>query len=87
MLSEVQSPVTPFSHSLMPASRNSSLYVHPALFWIIHALKAVFEGMTVPFYVYKLFPEGPITMQLIAELRQMWQEFMAILHHFTIDTL
>lgn len=87
LLSEVQIPVTQVAHPLMAESRNSSLYVHPALFMNKHALKAVFEGMTVPFYVYKLFPEGPITMQLIAEMRQMWQEVMAILKHLNIDTL
>ncbi|NBK47246.1 staphylopine biosynthesis dehydrogenase [Staphylococcus delphini] len=87
LMAQVQIPVTTVAHPLMAESRNSSLYVHPALFMNEHALKAVFEGMTVPFYVYKLFPEGPITMRLIAEMRQMWQEVMAILQRLNIDTL
>ncbi|WP_086428763.1 staphylopine biosynthesis dehydrogenase [Staphylococcus cornubiensis] len=87
LMSHVQIPVTVVAHPLMAESRNSSLYVHPALFMNTHALQAVFEGMAVPFYVYKLFPEGPITMRLIAEMRQMWQEVMAILKRLNIDTL
>ena len=43
------------------------------------SLHAIFEGTSVPVYVYKLFPEGPITMTLIREMRQMWQEMMTIL--------
>ena len=58
---------------------NSSLYVHPPLFMNQFSLKAVFEGTKVPVYVYKLFPEGPITMTLIHEMRLMWQEMMMIL--------
>ncbi|HEC2187579.1 TPA: staphylopine biosynthesis dehydrogenase [Staphylococcus delphini] len=87
LMTQIQVPVTEVSHPLMAESRNSSLYVHPALFMNTHALRAVFEGTAVPFYVYKLFPEGPITMRLIAEMRQMWQEVMAILKRLDIDTL
>ncbi|WP_434064695.1 opine metallophore biosynthesis dehydrogenase, partial [Staphylococcus aureus] len=32
--------------------------------------------------MYKLFPEGPITMTLIREMRLMWKEMMAILQAF-----
>ena len=60
-------------------TRNSSLYVHPPLFMNDFSLKAIFEGTDVPVYVYKLFPEGPITMTLIREMRLMWKEMMAIL--------
>ena len=42
------------------------------------SLHAIFECTSVPVYVYKLFPEGPITMTLIREMRQMWQEMMTI---------
>ncbi|ARJ50980.1 staphylopine biosynthesis dehydrogenase [Staphylococcus lutrae] len=87
LLESVDIPVTCVSHPLMAESRNSSLYVHPALFMNTHALRAIFEGMSVPFYVYKLFPEGPITMRLISEMRMMWQEVMAILRKMNIDTL
>lgn len=63
---------------------NSSLYVHPALFMNDFSLQAVFKGTTVPVYVYKLFPEGPITMKLIREMRQMWVELMKILNKLRV---
>ncbi|RAC88496.1 DUF2338 domain-containing protein, partial [Burkholderia multivorans] len=66
---------------------NSSLYVHPPLFMNDFALKAIFEGIDVPVYVYKLFPEGPITMILIREMRQMWQEMMTILQKLSVPSV
>ncbi len=65
-------------------TRNSSLYVHPPLLTNDFSLKAIFEGTDVPVYVYKLFPEGPITMTLIREMRLMWKEMMAILQALSI---
>ncbi|NWK84764.1 opine metallophore biosynthesis dehydrogenase [Staphylococcus sp. GSSP0090] len=64
---------------LLAESRNSSLYVHPPLFMNDFSLNTILNGSTVPVYVYKLFPEGPITMQLIAEMRALWQEINLIL--------
>ncbi len=66
---------------------NSSLYVHPALFMNDFSLQAVFKGTTVPVYVYKLFPEGPITMKLIREMRQMWVEMMKILNELRVPSV
>lgn len=66
---------------------NSSLYVHPPLFMNDFALKTIFEGTDVPVYVYKLFPEGPITMALIREMRQMWQEMMMILQKLSAPSV
>ncbi|MGU3218626.1 opine metallophore biosynthesis dehydrogenase [Staphylococcus aureus] len=51
------------------------------------SLKAIFEGTDVPVYVYKLFPEGPITMTLIREMRLMWKEMMAILQAFRVPSV
>lgn len=68
-------------------SRNSSLYVHPALFMNQFALNNIFYGNDIPVYVYKLFPEGPITMNLIREMRLMWQEVMNILKSLHLPTL
>ncbi|MGZ9472823.1 opine metallophore biosynthesis dehydrogenase, partial [Staphylococcus epidermidis] len=65
---------------------NSSLYVHPPLFMNQFSLKAVFEGTKVPVYVYKLFPEGPITITLIHEMRLMWQEMMMILKKLKVPS-
>ncbi|WP_281187081.1 staphylopine biosynthesis dehydrogenase [Staphylococcus schleiferi] len=87
LMTQIGVPVTVVEHPLQAESRNSSLYVHPALFMNMHALKAVFQGTDVPFFVYKLFPEGPITMKCITEMRLMWQEVMHILQKMNIETL
>lgn len=68
-------------------TRNSSLYVHPPLFMNAFSLNAIFNGTDVPVYVYKLFPEGPITMTLIREMRQMWQEMNKILLKLNVPSM
>lgn len=59
-------------------TRNISLYVHPPLFMNEISLGVIFDRPAVPKFVYKLFPEGPITMQLIKELLRQWEEISAL---------
>ncbi|ASS65369.1 MULTISPECIES: opine metallophore biosynthesis dehydrogenase [unclassified Paenibacillus] len=61
-------------------TRNISLYVHPPLFMNEFALDAVFSlgSERVQTYVYKLYPEGPITPALIRDMRSCWLEISAI---------
>lgn len=72
---------------LFAESRNSSLYVHPPLFMNDFALDVILNGSDVPVYVYKLFPEGPITMGLIHEMRMLWQEINLILEKLNVPSL
>ncbi|WP_046214107.1 opine metallophore biosynthesis dehydrogenase [Paenibacillus wulumuqiensis] len=65
-------------------TRNISLYVHPPLFMNEVALEAVFGEDPIPRYVYKLYPEGPITQQLIRSMLAQWQEITAILKQLNI---
>ncbi|MFS0726925.1 opine metallophore biosynthesis dehydrogenase [Paenibacillus sp. 1P07SE] len=60
--------------ALEAETRNISLYVHPPLFMNEIALEAVFGPPAAPRYVYKLFPEGPITQTLIREMLAQWRE-------------
>ena len=64
-------------------TRNISLYVHPPLFMNALSLDAVFAdpGPAAPrptTYVYKLFPEGPITPALIRDMVAQWRELTAL---------
>ncbi|MBD0023766.1 DUF2338 family protein [Gordonia pseudamarae] len=69
-----------FDDPIAAESRNPSLYVHPALFFNDVTLGAVFDDPVGPQrYVYKLFPEGPITPGLIATMLGQWREMSAIL--------
>ncbi|MEF7438569.1 opine metallophore biosynthesis dehydrogenase [Paenibacillus lautus] len=60
-------------------ARNISLYVHPALFMNDFSLNAIFDESGTRKYVYKLFPEGPITQELIRNMLSQWKEMMNIL--------
>lgn len=59
-------------------TRNISLYVHPALFMNDVTLTALFGASGPPTYVYKLFPEGPITPTLIRAVVAQWRELTAV---------
>ncbi|GAA1409496.1 hypothetical protein AUR04nite_24320 [Glutamicibacter uratoxydans] len=55
-------------------ARNMSLYVHPALFMNDVSLNAVFNPSGPQLFVYKLYPEGPITTTLIRCMVDYWRE-------------
>ncbi|ASW56911.1 opine metallophore biosynthesis dehydrogenase [Plantactinospora sp. KBS50] len=61
-------------------TRNISLYVHPALFMNDVSLAAVFGDPEPVRYVYKLFPEGPITPTLVNEMVCQWKELTGIVN-------
>ncbi|MGM0852786.1 MAG: opine metallophore biosynthesis dehydrogenase [Bacillota bacterium] len=68
-------------------TRNISLYVHPPLFMNDVTLQEIFDEEPSMKYVYKLYPEGPITQQLIRDMRAQWQEMMEILERVKIKPL
>lgn len=65
-------------------TRNISLYVHPPLVMNDTALEAVFAPPSVPRYLYKLFPEGPITPALITTMVAQWQELTQLVEKLGI---
>ncbi|MCM3134647.1 opine metallophore biosynthesis dehydrogenase [Paenibacillus polysaccharolyticus] len=66
------------SSPLEAETRNISLYVHPPLFMNDFSLEVIFGEQRVQKYVYKLYPEGPITPALICSMRSQWQEIEQI---------
>ncbi|WP_460994303.1 opine metallophore biosynthesis dehydrogenase, partial [Staphylococcus aureus] len=72
LLEEVESP-------LHAETRNSAVYMNPPQLMYDFSLQNNYEAEEVQVYVYKLFPEGPMTMTLIREMRLMWQDMMVIL--------
>ncbi|SCY65694.1 hypothetical protein SAMN05720606_107126 [Paenibacillus polysaccharolyticus] len=66
------------SSPLEAETRNISLYVHPPLFMNEFSLEAIFGEQGVQKYVYKLYPEGPITPKLICSMRSQWEEIRQI---------
>nr|WP_154959659.1 opine metallophore biosynthesis dehydrogenase [Paenibacillus xylanexedens] len=66
------------SSPLEAETRNISLYVHPPLFMNDFSLEVIFGEQRVQKYVYKLYPEGPITPALIRSMRSQWQEIRQV---------
>ncbi|MBZ5752920.1 MULTISPECIES: opine metallophore biosynthesis dehydrogenase [Metabacillus] len=68
-------------------TRNISLYVHPPLFMNDFSLSAIFWDIETKKYVYKIYPEGPITQYLIRDLLSQWKEIMNILKKINIKSI
>ncbi|TYP76418.1 opine metallophore biosynthesis dehydrogenase [Paenibacillus methanolicus] len=68
-------------------SRNISLFVHPPLFMNEFSLGAVFGEAHAKKYVYKMFPEGPITQSLIRDMLEAWKEMMSMLDRLGIERI
>ncbi|WP_416147600.1 opine metallophore biosynthesis dehydrogenase [Salipaludibacillus sp. HK11] len=65
-------------------TRNISLYVHPPLFMNDFSLNAIFGELNNKRYVYKIYPEGPITQYLIRDMLAQWKEMMHVLEKINI---
>ncbi|MDQ0059312.1 opine metallophore biosynthesis dehydrogenase [Paenibacillus harenae] len=68
-------------------TRNISLYVHPPLFMNDFSLSAIFDEADSKKYVYKMYPEGPITPYLIRDMLAQWKEITAILGKVNIQSM
>lgn len=55
-------------------TRNITTYVHPPLFMNEFALNELFYGSGPKKYMYKIYPEGPITQHAIRNMVQLWKE-------------
>ncbi|KEK22126.1 opine metallophore biosynthesis dehydrogenase [Bacillus gaemokensis] len=68
-------------------TRNISLYVHPPLFMNDFSLSAIFGELDSQKYVYKIYPEGPITQYLIRDMLSQWKEIMNIVEKINIPDI
>lgn len=68
-------------------TRNISLYVHPPLFMNECSLDVVFQKDNTKKYVYKMFPEGPITQYVIRDMLAIWKEMTAIMEKLNIKVI
>ncbi|MGV2886405.1 opine metallophore biosynthesis dehydrogenase [Paenibacillus taichungensis] len=71
--------------ALEAETRNISLYVHPPLFMNDFSLDAIFGVSDTQKYVYKIYPEGPVTQYLIRDMRTQWNEIMKITDRLRIQ--
>ncbi|WP_243385596.1 opine metallophore biosynthesis dehydrogenase [Bacillus kexueae] len=68
-------------------TRNISLYVHPPLFMNDFSLRVIFGELETKKYVYKIYPEGPITQNLIEEMLAHWKEIITIIEKMNIQSI
>ncbi|WP_311568108.1 opine metallophore biosynthesis dehydrogenase [Photobacterium arenosum] len=64
--------------SISTEARNITSYVHPALFINDFSLETITHPPAIPVYLYKLFPEGPITGAVIRRLVDLWRDISVI---------
>jgi len=68
-------------------TRNISLYVHPPLFMNEFSLRYIFEEEKHQKYVYKIYPEGPITPLLMKNMLNQWKEIMKVLSQLNVKQM
>ncbi|ARC86023.1 hypothetical protein U732_1753 [Clostridium argentinense CDC 2741] len=68
-------------------SKNITVFVHPAFLINDISLNQVFDYDKTNKYVYKLYPEGPITMKTIATMCSLWKEISNVYSQLKIKPM
>lgn len=68
-------------------SKNITIFVHPPFLLNDVSLDQIFSYDNIKKFVYKLYPEGPITMKTIHIMCVLWKEISSVYNHFDIDTM
>lgn len=70
------------SHPIGAESRSITTYVHPPFFLNSFSLHEIFSLTHSTKYMYKLYPEGPITPDAIRSMLRLWKEISNMLVKF-----
>ncbi|WML33699.1 opine metallophore biosynthesis dehydrogenase [Clostridium sp. OS1-26] len=68
-------------------SKNITVFVHPAFLISRISLNKVFDYDKTTKYIYKLYPEGPITMKTISIMRSLWKEISDVYINLKIEPI
>lgn len=68
-------------------SKNITIFVHPAFLINELSLDQIFQYDKSKKYVYKLYPEGPITMKTIDIMHSLWKEISNVYTHLKIKPI
>ncbi|TYR81821.1 DUF2338 family protein [Priestia megaterium] len=63
-------------------ARSITMYVHPPLFLTEFSLAEIFKEERSLKFMYKLYPEGPITQHVIRSMVLLWKEISALIEKF-----
>lgn len=60
-------------------ARGITLYVHPPFFLNNFSMEEIFSKSNIPKYLYKIYPEGPITQYAIRDMLELWKELSGLI--------
>jgi staphylopine/pseudopaline/yersinopine synthase len=81
-LTNIDVEVLLLDNAFSAEGRNITLYVHPAFFITPFSLNHIVSQQPTVKYMYKLFPEGPITPDAIKTLVNLWRDISCVITHF-----
>lgn len=87
VLEKIDVQVTPLDNPFSVEGRNIATYIHPAFFINTFSLDHILSNEGEAKYMYKLYPEGPITMSLIRELLLHWKSISRLLEHYSAQQI
>ncbi|GGH50112.1 hypothetical protein GCM10008014_15010 [Paenibacillus silvae] len=68
-------------------SRSITTYVHPPFFMDSFSLNEIFSLTRSTKYMYKLYPEGPVTSGTIRSMVRLWKEISSVLMKFGAEPM
>jgi staphylopine/pseudopaline/yersinopine synthase len=74
-------------NSLEVEIRNITTYVHPPFFLTEFSLNEIIKKERSIKYMYKIYPEGPITQYTIKSMVNLWKEISNVLSFFKIKPI
>ncbi|MEZ9859533.1 opine metallophore biosynthesis dehydrogenase [Vibrio splendidus] len=86
-LEKVDVQVIPLDNPFSVEGRNIATYVHPVFFINTFALDHILSNEDEVKYMYKLYPEGPITIGLIRNLLLHWKSVSRLLEHYSAQPI
>lgn len=75
------------NHPMETESKNITTYVHPPLFINSFSLNEILNTKPSTKFMYKLYPEGPITQHVITNMVQLWKEISTLMHSFSVKPI
>lgn len=81
-LAQVGVEVVELDNGYSVEGRNITSYVHPAFFITPFSLNHILSDSGDIKYMYKLFPEGPVTTETIHTLVELWRDISTLTQHF-----
>ncbi|WP_432404583.1 opine metallophore biosynthesis dehydrogenase [Wukongibacter sp. M2B1] len=73
---------TVVQNTIEAESKNITTYVHPPLFINKFSLDQIFSYEKSNRYMYKIYPEGPITQHSIKAMVLLWKEISELIQYF-----